>query len=627
MCGIAGFSSLSFPDPVAVARKMCEAIRHRGPDGGGVTSFEDTTLGMVRLAIVDIQGGQQPMLSDDGLVALVYNGEVYNAVALRAELVAQGVTFRTRSDTEVILRLYERDPRCVEEHLVGMWAFAIHDRRRKRLVLSRDRFGVKPLFVADDGKAVAFASDLRALAPLRPKLARLFELDRGAAHAMLSWAYVPNLDTIYGGVKRLAPGHRLEVDLRSGERRTTRYWSLRPSEDASRVRSLGEACELVAPAIRRAVLENLESDVPVASFLSGGIDSSLVAAAAAEVSTQPVELFTIGFREPRFDESPFARETARRLGMSCHVEYFDESTARASLHEALAAYDEPFGDSSSLATYLLCRVVGRTHKVALGGDGGDEIFAGYAKHRIIGLREATERSPRLRELAAAALAALPVRTDRTSAYTNALRVARRTARALAGDDATAFMTLSQVASLERSAPLVVERADPRRFEEPLLRLFRDTPGSQLSRTLVGDLANALPNDMLTKVDRASMARHLEARVPLLDHRLAEIGLGLPQRFTLGGKGKRVLRELHERRFGRALARRKKMGFGVPVEAWMRGPLEAECARVFSRPALERHGVLSGLTLGDDGWKTWRAKDPQVLWHCFALAVWCENNLT
>jgi asparagine synthase (glutamine-hydrolysing) len=614
------------PDPTATAWVMCAAMRHRGPDGGGVTTFEQTTLAMVRLAIVDIEGGQQPMLSNDGLVALVFNGEVYNAVALRRELAADGVQFQTRSDTEVILRLYERDPDHVEEHLVGMWAFAIHDRRRHKLVLSRDRFGIKPLFVADDGKGLAFASDLRAMVPVREPLARLFAVDRGAAHAMISWAYVPNLDTIYSGVKRLAPGHRLEVDLRSGERRTSRYWYLRPSAEASVVRSLDEACELVAPVLRRAVLENLESDVPVASFLSGGIDSSLVAAAAADVSTRPVELFTIGFREPRFDESPFARETARRLGMSCHVEYFDEPTARASIHEAMAAYDEPFGDSSSLATFLLSRVVGRTHKVALGGDGGDEIFAGYTKHRIIGVRELTWRVPRLRELAAAALGMLPVRTDRTSTYTNALRVARRTARALGGDDAAAFMTLSQVASLDKSAPLVVERADFRRFEEPLLRLFNETPGSQLTRTLTGDLANALPNDLLTKVDRASMACHLEARVPLLDHRLAELGLGLPARYTLGGKGKRVLRELHRRRFGRALANRKKMGFGVPVEAWMRGSLEGECARVFDRSALDRHGVLSSKTLGDGGWKEWRAKDPQVLWHCFALAVWCENNL-
>jgi asparagine synthase (glutamine-hydrolysing) len=309
-----------------------------------------------------------------------------------------------------------------------------------------------------------------------------------------------------------------------------------------------------------------------------------------------------------------------------HVEYLDEDTARASLRHAMDAYDEPFGDSSSLATYLLSSVVGRSHKVALGGDGGDEVFAGYKKHRIIGIRDALRRVPGFGSLAAKALRALPARTDRTSAYTDTLRVVRRVSRALSGSDAHAFVSLSQVASMDLTANLVVQPSDPERFEIPLLRLFEHAEGSQLRKTLTGDLDNALPNDMLTKVDRASMACHLEVRVPFLDHRLVELGIGLPSQFTLGGQGKRVLRELHERKFGRALARRKKMGFGVPVERWMRGPLAGECAQVFARERLDRYGVLSSAALGGDGWKRWRDSHPQLLWHAFALAVWCENNL-
>jgi asparagine synthase (glutamine-hydrolysing) len=628
MCGIAGFFGLRDNDAHRTVSSMCERIRHRGPDGGGATVHEGVALGMVRLAVVDVEHGKQPMFSDDGAIAMVYNGEIYNAPALRRELEAEGVRFRTRSDTEVILRLYERDPVDVENRLRGMWAFAIHDRGRRRLTLSRDRFGIKPLFVADVGAALAFGSELRAFTPIRdmPQLASSFRIDSGAAHAMLAWSYVPNNDTIYTGVRRLPPATRLEIDLATGRRTSTKYYRPTPSVEASRVRSLDDACAFVAPLLRDAVMEHLESDVPVAAFLSGGIDSSLVLANALERSSHPVAAFSIGFREPRFDESPYAREVAQRLGAKLHVEVFDEAMAQASLADALAAYDEPFGDSSSLATFLLSRVVGRTHKVALGGDGGDEVFAGYKKHQIIRIRDALSHVPKLGELAGRALGALPSRTDRSSAYAESLRTARRLARGLRGTDDAAYLALTQVAALDRVAPLVERPAEPERFVEPILRLFQETSGSQLRRTLVSDLANVLPNDMLTKVDRASMACHLEARVPLLDHRVVEAGLGLPARFTLFPDGKRVLRELYARRFGQRLARRKKTGFGVPVEKWLRGSLERQCGDAID-DHLARFDVLSARTLGDGRWRELRRTDPQILWHVFAFAAWSNSQKT
>jgi asparagine synthase (glutamine-hydrolysing) len=618
MCGIVGFLGLHLGDNVARANAMCDRIAHRGPDGRGVTEHDDVVLAMVRLAIVDVEHGKQPMLSEDQSVALVFNGEIYNAPAVRERLQREGVQFHTRSDTEVILRLYERDPGRVEEELAGMWAFAIHDRRRHRLVLSRDRFGIKPLYVTTARGPLAFASEVRGFEPIKnePRLARAFTLDHASAHAMLSWAYIPNEDSIYEGVRKVAPATRVEVDLATGERTTRRYWSPRRDEDAARVKSLDEACELVEGLLRRAVREHLESDVPIAAFLSGGIDSSLVLKYAAEESSRPIEAFTIGFREPRFDESKYARKVAERLGVNIHVEVFDETSARASLDDALGAYDEPFGDSSSLETFLLSKVVSRTHKVALGGDGGDEAFAGYKKHRIIPIREAVARAPRMRDFAARALLKLPARTDRSSAYTDALRVARRAARALGGDDAHGYLALTQVASLEKTAPLVSRPADATRFEAPILRAFNDAGGSQLHRTLACDLHNSLPNDMLVKVDRASMARKLEARVPFLDHRVVEAGLSLPPEYTLRGGGKRVTKTLFARAFGRELAERPKMGFGVPVEQWMRGPLETRCEELFDARGVRDSGVMTRFE-----WRTWLARDPQVLWHAFALAAW------
>lgn len=628
MCGIVGL--VAFDAPTESARSlvaaMAERIHHRGPDGGGIAAHPEATLGMKRLAIVDVEHGKQPMLNDDESIALVYNGEIYNAPQLRAELRRQGVEFRTRSDTEVILRLYERNPDDVERNLVGMWAFAIHDRRRRRFVISRDRFGIKPLFVADAGTSLAFASELRAFDRVVAPFTKCFAVDHRAAHAMVSWSYVPESATIYAGVRRLSPGTRLTIDLADGGRTTDRYWALEPCADASRIRTLDEACAFIEPLLRRAVREHLESDVPVATFLSGGIDSSLVTQLAAEESSRALTTYSIGFREKNFDESPYARATADALGVSNVVGMFDEEKARRRLADALLAYDEPFGDSSSLATYLVCEQVAHDFKVALGGDGGDEVFAGYKKYKILHARRALRLVPRVRDGLAIALSALPTRTDRTRGWTELLRTARRLARGLHGADAEAYAQLTQVAPLARTAQLLAQPSDARELVDLAEERYDAASGSDLQRSLAADMGNPLVNDMLVKLDRASMAHHLEARVPFLDHRLVEAGVGLPEQFTFAGNGKRVLRTLHERRFGKQLAHRKKQGFGVPVEKWLRGPLAGACERLFSTERLDRDGVLSSRALGGGRFREWLQTDPILVWHAFALAAWCEINL-
>ncbi len=626
MCGIVGLvgSALGEDGSRSVVAAMAARIHHRGPDGGGIAAHPEATIGMKRLAIVDLAMGNQPMFSRDGNIALVYNGEIYNAPSLRAELERRGVVFETRSDTEVLLRLYELDPTSIEEHLVGMWAFAIHDRRRRTVVLSRDRFGIKPLFVAARGRVVGFASELRAFDRSFEPLAPCFEVDRSAAHAMLAWGYVPENATIFRGVERVPPAHRVTIDLETGERRTTPYWRLTPSVDAARTRTIGDACDLVDAALARAVKEHLESDVPVATFLSGGIDSSLVTAYAAE-HTQ-LKAYTIGFRERRFDESPHARKTANALGVPLQVDILDEDLARAQLCEVLTAYDEPFGDSSSLATFLLCRHVARDYKVALGGDGGDEVFAGYKKYRIVRVRRWLDRVPGARGAAAQVLSRLPPSVDRSSAWSDLLRVGSKLGRGLVPDDAEAYVALTQLGTLGATAALVGGATEASRFELSAVERFRAASGTPLQRAAAADFHNPLPNDMLTKVDRASMACSLEARVPFLDHRLAEIGVGLPERFTLGGRGKRVLRELHERRFGKALAQRGKWGFGVPVERWLATSLASACDELFRASRLERFGLLSPAALSNGRHRTWLESAPIVLWHAFALAAWCEVTL-
>ncbi|MFO0678070.1 MAG: asparagine synthase (glutamine-hydrolyzing) [Polyangiaceae bacterium] len=629
MCGIVGLLSMPSASPdVMVARvtAMADRIAHRGPDGGGVAHHEDATLGMRRLAIVDIEHGRQPMHSDDGAVVIVYNGEIFNAPSLRRRLQDEGVRFRTTSDTEVILRLYERDPDDVERHLVGMWAFAIHDRRRRTVTLSRDRFGIKPLFVVDTGTALAFASELRCFDRHLHPFDRHFVVDPSAAHAMISWSYVPEEGTIYEGVERLAPATRWVVDLATGVRKKTRYWYLEPSADAGRITHLDEAVSETERVLRRSVHEHLESDVPVATYLSGGIDSSLVTQFAVEAGRGPLEAFAIGFEDPRFDESPYARETARMLGIPIVVRTFDEATALRALPSVLLAYDEPFGDSSSLATFLVSQHIATKYKVALGGDGGDEVFAGYKKHLVTRVRKRLRRVPQVRDALGKAIGRLPARADRTTRWAELLRTAQRVAQGLEGGDSGAYVHLTQVASLARTASLVVGASRTSRFERIAMDRFDAATGTELQRTLASDLANVLPNDMLVKVDRASMAVHLEARPPFLDHRVVEFGVGLREEFTLGTRGKRVLRTLHEKRFGPALANRKKQGFQVPVERWLRTVFDPACETLFERRRLERYGLLSTEALSNGRFRTWREHSPMILWNAFALASWCEANL-
>jgi len=370
---------------------------------------------------------------------------------------------------------------------------------------------------------------------------------------MLSWGYVPGNSTIYKGVHRLAPASRLTIHLDTGKRETRTYWSLEPSADAARIRSLDEACEHVDILLRRAVRQHLESDVPAATFLSGGIDSSLVTAYACEESASSIKAYSIGFREREFDESPFAREAAQRIGVPIFIETFDEEKARARLVDALLAYDEPFGDSSSLPTYLLSHHVARGYKVALGGDGGDEVFAGYKRYMILQLRRLAGGSVNLRDWTGRALNRLPIDYERSGAWNRWVKKVRLVARGLEGDSAHAHVQLAQFAPLARTAMLVRSPTSASRFEEAARARFERARGTELQKFLANDLACALCNDMLVKVDRASMACSLEARVPFLDHRVVEYGVGLPEAYTSGPLsqpfiGKRVLRALHERRF-------------------------------------------------------------------------------
>lgn len=591
MCGIAGIFHLSTPKPVDPARieRMCAAMPHRGPDGQGVWTAPGVGLGHVRLSIIDLAGSPQPMASSDGRAMLVFNGEIYNYRELREELRGAGFEFRTDGDSEVILAAWQRWGVDCLPRLNGMFAFAIYDLTQRTLILARDRLGVKPLFYAplSDG-SLAFASELKALAA-HPLLRR--EVDPLAVEDYLAWGYVPDHRSILAGVHKLPAGHSLQLRHGAPLPAPRQWWDVSFAE-----RRQGRAADLEAELLhllRQAVSSRMVADVPLGAFLSGGVDSSAVVALMAEVSTTPVKTCSIGFDEAALDETGYARTVAERF----HTDHRSRQVGSGDfVHvDALAAmFDEPFADASALPTWRVCQLARETVTVALSGDGADEAIAGYRRHRF------QHGEDRVRALLPAALRG-PLLGGLGAIYPKAdwapqpLR-AKTTLLSLAGSSEAGYARAVGVSPPELrqvlySPDFLALRGDYR-AEQPWEDLMRRAPArSGLDRAQYADLKFWLPGDILTKVDRTSMAVSLEAREPLLDHRLIEFAASLPESLRLRrGEGKWLLKKSMQRYLPDDILYRPKQGFVTPIAAWFRGPL-AEEARAIAR----------GTTLARTGW--------------------------
>jgi asparagine synthase (glutamine-hydrolysing) len=628
MCGIAGIiaTDWSRERTEGALGRMCDALVHRGPDDQGLRWENGVGLAMRRLSIVDVAGGHQPLCNEDGTLWIVFNGEIYNAPALRQALIARGHRFRTRTDTEVVVHLYQDEGLHFADEMRGMWALAIHDMRAGRVVLSRDRVGIKPLFVHTQGQRTVFASELRAFRAVASELgAAALDLDAACAQAMLSWSYVPGTSTIYRNIRSLEPGTH-ETVTAGGAVMRRRYWQLHASADAKHVRTMGEALEITETELRRAVREHMESDVPVGAFVSGGIDSGLVAAYAAEAAPS-LSTFSVGFDVAAFDESEHADAVAKALGSTHLLHRMGAADVYGALVDVLVHCDGPFGDSSLIATWAVSRLAARTHKVVLSGDGGDEVFAGYVKHSIVSWRDRLHGFPSAPFRAAdMILRRMPQSRERRT--TDFIRKLRRAVCALALPPDAGYAALTRIAGLEETASMMLEPPFDSPFLDLVERKFAAAPGDdELSKTLATDIAVVLPNDMLSKVDQASMLNSLETLVPLLDHRLIELGWGLPDRFKLGTvHGKLVLRELFRRRYGERLAMRPKQGFQVPVESWLAGPLKPALEWVFAPGRLQRHGLLDPRAFTTERRQALLTHQPLLLWNAFCLAVWCEVSV-
>jgi asparagine synthase (glutamine-hydrolysing) len=620
MCGIAGIFHAETPKPVDPLRvvRMCDALAHRGPDGSGVWTDHGVGLGHRRLSIIDLAGSPQPMHAADGRSVIVFNGEIYNFRELRRELEQAGAQFHTNGDTEVILAAWQRwGPDCLAR-LDGMFAFALYDRDKRQLFLARDRFGVKPLFLAhlSDG-SIAFASELKGLLA-HPLLRR--RVDPQAIEAFMAWGYVPDSHAILSGVEKLPAGHFLLMEQGKAPGRPQRWWDI---DFTARARgSEADLSALLVHLLREAVRSRMVADVPLGAFLSGGVDSSGVVALMAEASASPVQTCSIGFDVAAYDETSYARQVAENFGAD-HQERIVATDDFAAIDQLAAMFDEPFADASALPTWRVCQLARERVTVALSGDGADEAFAGY-RRQVFHHHEECVRAVLPPGLRAPLFGALGRAWPKADWAPRALR-AKATLLALAESGEEGYARGLSVTLPDARRALYSDSfaasLDGFRAEDEVIALMRKAPGrSGLDRAQYADLAFWLPGDILTKVDRTSMAVSLEAREPLLDHRLVGFAATLPEGMRVrASMGKYLLKKSLERYLPRDILYRPKQGFVTPIAEWLRGPL-AGASRGIAGGRLTQIGFFDSkaITALAEAHVAGRADHSRTLWQLLML---------
>ncbi|HSZ61489.1 MAG TPA: asparagine synthase (glutamine-hydrolyzing) [Terriglobales bacterium] len=622
MCGIAGVVSATRESNIteALVHHMCEQIVYRGPDDEGLYIADGAGLGMRRLSIIDLAGGHQPVFNEDRSAWIVYNGEVYNFPELRPELEKRGHRFYTKTDTEVIIHLYEEMGADCVTKLRGMFSLAIYDRTKRKLVLARDRLGKKPLHYALLKDKLYFASEIKSILAVAPELA---EVNAQGLLEYLYYGYVPDPITAFTGIQKLPPGHLLEFE--NGEIKIRQYWDL-PRYNTHRPKSEEECLEELESRLLEATRIRLISDVPLGAFLSGGTDSSTVVALMARASSGPVKTFSIGFTKDDFNEAQYARIVAQKFGTD-HHEMILEPNVVETVEHLTSSLEEPFGDSSMLPTYYVSQMARQHVTVALSGDGGDELFAGYDRYRIHSNRRFFEHIPEwARRFYRDQLFRLMPRfmSGRKFSYNVTLPWRERYVDGL-----------SFVPAFERDGPLLSDdfRQVLRRSDDPqnvMMRYFAQAPASDpVSELLYVDTKTYMVADILTKVDRMSMLNSLEVRVPMLDHEFVEWVTGLPPEWKLrGSTQKYILRKLAER-VGVPLEalNRPKQGFALPLVHWMRNELKDVLMillepRTLQRGYFDADGIRKLMNDHLYGGKVFTGR----IWRLLMFELWHRNFL-
>lgn len=628
MCGITGWANLdpNMPPPEEaepLLRAMCERMIHRGPDSEGLLVSTGVALGMRRLAIIDLVTGEQPAFNEDKSVAVVLNGEIYNYRELRADLECRGHSFRSVSDTEVLPHLYEEYGCGMVDHLNGMFAFALWDARRRRLFIARDRFGEKPLYWGIFGQTLLFASEPKVLLAhpdVNPSL------NLRALRQYLSYDYVPAPLSIYEGISKLPAAHTLTLE--GGKIQIRRYWRL-SYRTVKPVPDEREASLHLQTLLADAVRMRLVSDVPLGVLLSGGVDSSAVAALAVRASSEPVKTFSISFAESSFDESSYARGVAKFLGTDHHEERLSANLAANLVGEIGSWMDEPFSDPSLVPTYLLSRFTRRHVTVALGGDGGDELFAGYEMYTAHRWAELYEQVPGLIKngIIEPLVRMLPVKTKNLSLDYKANRfiIGSKYDPVIRHHVWFGSFTPDEQAQLLTREVLYSSPEDI--YKEAREMLAESDAEDMIERMQDLDTQLYLAEDILTKVDRASMAVSLEVRAPYLDPRVAEYAGSLPGNYKLRGtKTKYVLKNAVADMLPSFVTRRSKKGFGVPVAEWLKGKLKPLARDLLSPERVRRAGVFDPnyVTRLQEEHEQGRANHRKLLWTLLMFELWYES---
>jgi len=640
MCGICGAVWTDPRRALASAHltAMMDRIVHRGPDDSGSYRDNHAALGFRRLAIVDLEGGHQPLSNEDGTVWTVFNGEIYNFPALRHRLEARGHTLRSKGDTEVLVHLYEDEGTGMFALLRGMFALAIWDAPRRTLILGRDRLGQKPLIYRHDGSRLAFASEIKALLAL-PEQDVPRRVDALAVDEYLTYGYVPQPRTILEGVNKLPPAHH--AVWHEGTLRIERYWS--PDWNLERRRPIEDDINELRATLADAVREQMIADVPLGAFLSGGIDSTIIVGLMQQAASRPVKTFAIGFPDPAYDETRYAELAARHLGTE-HQTFMVEPKAWETLPLLAWQFDEPFADSSALPTWHVARETRQAVTVALTGDAGDELFGGYDRYRALALTELFHRLPAAprRWIGGTMTRVLPRSTRSRTRLRGVERIFERINESAAERylgwmttfDEAGRLTLysdAQLDLLAAATSLQPEQAttDP----ASLLAQAWAQAGrrDKVTQAMVGDLLTYLPGDLLAKVDLASMAHGLECRGPFLDHRVVELAAAMPLDRKLRfrpGRSKVVLKEAFADLLPKSIRSRRKMGFGVPIGRWFQDDLKHELrAILLDRSCLDR-GLFrpaSVRTLVADHIEG-RREHGHRLWALVMLELWFRNHI-
>jgi asparagine synthase (glutamine-hydrolysing) len=564
---------------------MCDVIRHRGPDDEGLFVDKNFGMGMRRLSIIDLSTGHQPLANEDGTVWVVFNGEIYNFQELRDRLRVEGHAFRTQSDTEVIVHLYEEKGEAFVKHLRGMFAIALWDGKKRKLILARDRLGIKPLYYYSDGRSLLFGSELKSLLAAGMKR----EIDPQALHDYFSLGYVPAPETIFQGARKLLPGHLLV--RADGRTRIEKYWEVGLPANGRGAEKAVDYAEELYELLKESVRIHLVSDVPLGVFLSGGIDSSAVVALMREVSTAKIKTFTVGFAEKSYTELEEAREVAKRFETD-HHEVVVTAKATEVVQDLVRFFDEPFGDSSALAVFYLSRLARESVKVALSGEGGDEVFGGYETYSAYKWANLYKAMP-----GALSERILPFIVDHLPVSHRKISFdykAKRFVRGALLPPALGHFWWKVIFSEETKKLLYQGPLDSVGDTARISQGYFDACQTEdtLNRLLYVDLKLGLPDDMLVKVDRMSMATSLEVRVPLLDHKVVEFMGALPASLKMRGWQKKyLLKKSMSGRLPDKILGGKKRGFNVPVPIWLMGELRDMVHDTLAPGRVRDNGIL------------------------------------